>query len=60
MGETEWEISKNDLNFKPGFYNQYLEFMNMCKGNLRKNGASLRDAYNVLKFAEKIINPVDN
>jgi predicted dehydrogenase len=58
--ETEWEISQNDLNFKPGFYSQYIEFMNICKGSPRKDGASLRDAYNVLKFAEKIIRPLDN
>ena len=58
--EIVWNISQNDLKFKPGFYNQYLEFMDICKGNSRKAGASLRDAYNVLKFAEKILNPVNN
>jgi predicted dehydrogenase len=51
-----WEISKYDLLFKPGFYEQYLEFMRICMGAKRTIGATLRDAYNVIKFAEQIIN----
>ena len=52
----KWQISEEDLRFKPGFYRQYTEFMNICSGKPRKVGASLRDAFNVLEFAENIIN----
>lgn len=55
--ENTWEISQSDIKYKPGFHTQYLEFMEMCTGNSRKIGASLRDAFNVLKFAEKILVP---
>jgi len=54
--ENVWEISEYDLKYKPGFHYQYLEFMDIFKGNPRKIGASLRDAFNVLKFAENIKN----
>ena len=54
--DNVWEISKYDLLFKPGFYEQYLEFMRICTGEKRTIGATLRDAYNVIKFAEQIIN----
>jgi predicted dehydrogenase len=53
--ENVWKISKYDLLFKPGFYEQYLEFMRICMGEKRTIGATLRDAYNVIKFAEQII-----
>jgi predicted dehydrogenase len=52
----KWQISENDLIFKPGFFKQYSEFMEICSGKPRQIGASLRDAFNVLEFAENIIN----
>ncbi len=52
----KWQISENDLNFKPGFFKQYTELMEICSGKPREIGASLRDAFNVLEFAENIIN----
>ena len=52
----KWQISKDDLSFKPGFFKQYSELMDICSGNPRQVGASLRDAFNVLEFAENIIN----
>lgn len=51
-----WQISKDDLNFKPGFLKQYCELMDICSGKPRRASASLRDAFNVLEFAENIIN----
>ena len=51
-----WQISEHDLSFKPGFYKQYCELRDICSGKPRKTGASLRDAFNVLEFAENIIN----
>jgi predicted dehydrogenase len=53
---TKWQISEDDLSFKPGFLKQYIELMSICSGNPRQVGASLRDAFNVLEFAENIIN----
>ena len=52
----KWQISEDDLSFKPGFFKQYSELMDICSGNPRRVGASLRDAFNVLEFAENIIN----
>ena len=52
----KWQISEDDLSFKPGFFKQYRELMNICSGKPRQVGASLRDAFNVLEFAENIIN----
>jgi predicted dehydrogenase len=52
----KWQISKDDLSFKPGFFKQYSELMDICSGKPRQVGASLRDAFNVLEFAENIIN----
>jgi predicted dehydrogenase len=52
----EWQISEHDLAFKPGFFKQYTELMDICGGKPRKIGASLRDAFKVLEFAEKIMN----
>ena len=52
----KWQISQDDLSFKPGFFKQYSELMNICSGKPRQIGASLRDAFNVLEFAENIIN----
>ena len=51
----KWQISEQDLSFKPGFFKQYIEFMDICSGKPRQTGASLRDAFNVLEFAENII-----
>lgn len=52
----KWQISEHDLAFKPGFFKQYTELMDICHGKPRKISASLRDAFKVLEFAEKIIN----
>jgi len=52
----KWQISEHDLALKPGFFKQYSELMDICCGKSRKVGASLRDAFNVLEFAERIIN----
>ena len=52
----KWQISENDLSFKPGFFKQYSELIGICNGKPRQVGASLRDAFNVLEFAENIIN----
>lgn len=52
----KWQISEHDLAFKPGFFKQYTELMDICSGKQRKIGASLRDAFKVLEFAEKIMN----
>jgi len=57
---TKWQISEDDLSFKPGFLKQYIELMSICSGNPRQAGASLRDAFNVLEFAENIINAKNN
>jgi predicted dehydrogenase len=53
--EKEPSTVYEDLNFKPGFEKQYLEFMEICndKGKI-SNLANLNDAYIALKFAEKI------
>ena len=52
----KWQISEDDLSFKPGFFKQYSELMDICSGKPRQVGASLRDAFNVLEFAENVIN----
>ena len=52
----KWQISEHDLAVKPGFFKQYTELMDICSGKPRKIGASLRDAFKVLEFTEKIMN----
>ena len=52
----KWQISEDDLSFKPGFFKQYSELIGICNGKPKQVGASLRDAFNVLEFAENIIN----
>jgi predicted dehydrogenase len=52
----KWDIDPIDVQYKPGFFKQYLELMNMVLGLKKIKGASLRDAKNAIEFAESIIN----
>jgi len=45
--------TKNINNFKPGFYQQALDFRNFCMGKIHK-GASIKDAYDSLKSIEQL------
>ena len=51
-----WEVPKYDINFKPGFREQYLEFMGLVVGQHRKISASLNDAKQAIKIAEIFLN----
>lgn len=53
VNSTSWKKSPNDLKFKPGFLEQYLELMRMVVGEPRTIGASLRDAFNAQQLADK-------
>ena len=50
-----WNIDKIDLQFKPGFYKQYLELKGLVNNTPRSIGASLRDAKNALTLAEALL-----
>lgn len=52
VSEISWKISSDDLELKPGFLKQYLEFLQMTQGEDRTIGASLRDAVGSLQIAD--------
>ena len=48
---------KEDLIYKPGFYNQMIEFKNfLSKGNLKFPGQNLENIYKTYKLINKISN----
>jgi predicted dehydrogenase len=50
------QIIESKLNkFKPGFYGQAKDFMNFCKNKNNCIGADIHDAYDALRFADKLI-----
>jgi predicted dehydrogenase len=54
--DAPWKMSKQDIDFKPGFCEQYLEFMELVLGQQRKKGASLNDAKLAVDIAEIFLN----
>lgn len=52
---SKWTIDPVDVKYKPGFFKQYLELMNMVTSKERTIGASLRDAKIALQFAEILL-----
>jgi predicted dehydrogenase len=50
-----WKISKGDQILKPGFLEQYKEFLLIVDGKSAKNIANLQDAKKALELATKII-----
>ncbi len=54
--KENWQISPPDREFKPGFLLQYKELMNLCIDKSKNHSASLYDAFQALKLAERIIN----
>lgn len=50
-----WRISKSDQKFKPGFLEQYNEFLLIVNGGRSKQIANLQDAKQALELATKII-----
>jgi predicted dehydrogenase len=55
-----WKISINDSNFKPGFLEQYKEFLSVVMGDKSRNLATLMDARKVIEMATRIIKNNDN
>ena len=53
---SPWTIPKDDLDFKPGFLEQYKEFHRMVQGESRRFGASLRDCQLALNLANSLEN----
>jgi len=51
-----WKISKQDIDFKPGFCEQYNEFMGLVLGQQRKISATLNDARFAINMAETFLN----
>lgn len=51
----KWMIDPVDLQFKAGFYQQYIELINLVDGVPRVRGATLRDAKNALTLAEALL-----
>ena len=51
-----WKITKQDLDFKPGFCEQYHELMGLVLGQQRKIGATLNDAKSAIYMAETFLN----
>ena len=48
---------KEDLNFKPGFYNQMLAFCDMISSNkLTWPGQNIQEAYNSIFLVKEILN----
>jgi len=56
VNSRAWEIDKQDINFKPGFFQMYKTFKDITIGNDVENFPTLSDAKNSLSFAEKINN----
>ena len=54
--DASWKMSKQDIDFKPGFCEQYLEFMGLVVGQQRKISASLNDAKLAIDIAEIFLN----
>jgi predicted dehydrogenase len=52
---SNWNISESDQILKPGFLEQYKEFLSMVEGRKAKRIASLKDAKEALELATKII-----
>jgi predicted dehydrogenase len=51
----DWEIHAKDIEFKPGFFKQYMELKNLVLGEPKAIGASLRDAKNAAFLAEMLL-----
>lgn len=58
--DASWEMSKPDIDFKPGFCGQYLEFMGLVVGQQRKISASLKDAKLAVDIAEIFLNSFES
>jgi predicted dehydrogenase len=52
----KWLLSKNDYNFKPGFFEQYKEFFELTNGMGLVKGASLVDAEIATNLATDLVN----
>ena len=50
-----WKVHNSDLEFKPGFYRQYLEFFNSINGSQQVIGATLNDALKSIEIAEMLV-----
>ena len=55
LSESNWEIAKEDLEFKPGFYFQAQAFKSLCEsGKLTPESATLTHAAQVIAFCDEI------
>jgi len=54
VNSKAWKINRNDINYKPGFFQMYKTFKEITIGNDTKCFPTLTDAKSALSFAEKI------
>ncbi len=50
-----WNLSEADREYKPGFFLQYKELLNLCSNKPKEHAANLYDALTVMKLAESFI-----
>jgi predicted dehydrogenase len=55
FSNNDFIISSDDIKFKPGFYLQSKELLELCNGGKSKIGASVSDAAQVSQIAESLI-----
>ncbi len=55
FSNDEFKISNEDVKFKPGFYLQSKELLELCSGGKPKISASVRDAAQVSQIVERLI-----
>lgn len=51
---NQFEIEKHDIDFKPGFLNQSMDFAALLQGKNSSTAATLKDAYESIKICREI------
>jgi predicted dehydrogenase len=57
--DIDFNISRDDVKFKPGFYLQSKELLSLCKGEKALIGASISDAAQVSQIVEEIVTLIE-
>ena len=52
--ENTWKLSKQDTNYKAGFFEMYKTFLGIAKNDFKLHFPNIKDAKNALEFAENI------